>query len=182
MNFFIERFRNRRGARTPVRSSPEFGQMLLIIVTAGLLGAVLMPRKVVAQTTPYNLGPQQPNFYRPDTNAFPITFTNSQTLILTNQYKLTIRQDRGLSIFVGMSPATNSGNAVVGLDVTYDGIGYTTNQPLYVVAPFNQALFWATNFGRDVLNNVRGVKASTVIVTNAGPNTITKFVYSWSGQ
>ena len=135
----------------------------------------------------------QPNFYRQDTNATPLTLTNGQAKVFpangTNSYEQTVRQNTGLSVFV-MVVSSNSvgGSGKLGWDVTDDGSLYTTTQPLTFTFPTAAAVtgtlstnvYW-TNWPATVLNNVRQIQLTTA--TNAlvggGPTTNSATYYLW---
>ncbi len=189
---------------------------------AGLAGAVSLIVIMLelcqhAQAQAYQLNPQQPNFYRVDTNAgiFPLTLTNggaanwvytaNGSISGLNQptnapYVLTLRQDKGLAVFVTVISSNSQGGlATIGFDVTPDRVTETTTQPLKFAVPTanysnNLALtsgilttntYW-TNWPAAVLSNLRTIQATTV--TNAliggGPTTNSVNIqlrYSYSG-
>ena len=141
----------------------------------------------------------QPNFYRQDTNATPLTLTNGQAATFpaggTNSYKQTVRQNVGLSVFVTVISSNSvGGTGKLGFDLTPDGTVYTTTQPLTFTFPTAAAVtgtlstntYW-TNWPSTVLNNVRQIQLTTA--TNAlvggGPATNSATInlrYSYSNQ
>lgn len=163
------------------------------ILSAALLLVASFEAPAQNSSSPYQLAPQQPNFYRTDTNAFPLSITNNGvTVTVTNGLKLTVRQDTGLSFFVG-TLSTNglqTNSATIYFDVSYDGTNFTTTRPLSVTAPINgtnAALYW-TNIPAPVYNGIdsfRALTVSAVSIAGSGTtnvNSITKLVYSYSGQ
>jgi hypothetical protein len=180
-----------------------FNKSVLMIALAmvGLLAALLVPQR--AQGADYSLAPQEPNFYRLDTNACPITLVSGQsstnyTAGSTNSLRLTVRQDKGLSVFPQFT-CYNAGGAVTGgatnltfaYTVTYDGVKWVTGTaPLIQTVPnicaattTNGQMGW-TNWSAPVLSNVRQIQL--VGVTNNGPwvgqIVVTGLAYSYSGQ
>ena len=167
--------------------------LLAVVFTIGLFALLVTPVTQADNTSPYNLAPQQPNFYRTDTNAFPLTLTNGQakTFSGTNSLTIYVRQDRGLSLFAPSLVTTNTNCVpVFGFDVTYDGTNGTTTHPIQWGPLISSAATngcW-TNFSRDYLNNVRTVQCTWV--SNAMPGAIPgsnsiyipKLIYSYSGQ
>ena len=116
----------------------------LLLATAVLSMAAI---GLQAQPGPYSYAPQQPNFYRSDTNAFPLTLTSSVTYSNltaggTNSLKQTVRQDKGLSLFPTIT-VYNTGGAITGgatnltfaFTVTPDGTHYVTPAPLIMTVP-----------------------------------------------
>jgi hypothetical protein len=157
-----------------------FKRITGLVLTVAFLAALALP--ALAQTSPYNLGPQQPNFYRSDTNQFPFAMTGSP-VTLTNVLKLTLRQDKGLSIFVSAHATTNSTAATTLLyDVTANGINYTTFEPIAVTFALNgtnEVVFW-TNFPASVVNNLRAIKCTSVNGPAGG--VVDSLIYSYSGE
>ena len=170
-----------------LKSLESLGKVLLLALLV-LLSWVIAPR---AQAQPYSV--YQPNFYRQDTNATPLTLTNGQARVFpangTNSYEQTVRPNTGLSVFV-MVVSSNSvaGNSKLGWDVSHDGTIYTTTQPLTFTFPTAAAVtgtlstnvYW-TNWPGTVLNNVRDLQLTTA--TNAlvggGPTTNSATYYLW---
>lgn len=164
---------------------------------AGLMGVVLALASVElarAQTTtgPYAIAPQQPNFYRADTNQFPMVIPPHTTTNLANPLTLTIRQGTGLSIFTGImatnTPKFATTNATYLFDVA-SGYAGDTNYTTFGALPFlspaitasNYYVGW-TNFSRTVLDNVRTIKCTSINNPDTNSLTISNLVYSWSGQ
>jgi hypothetical protein len=164
-------------------------ELLLVTAALALLAALTLP--AMAQSSPYNLAPQQPNFYRQDTNAFPMTLTNSgAATFTTNSLKLTVRQGTGVSLFATVvSTNSSSSGVVLGFDTSPDGTNATTTEPITWTLPSNfigTNTYW-TNIDRAYLNNVRTFQMTTstnkaVGTGNTNTVVVTKFWYSYSGQ
>jgi len=172
-------------------------QVFFLLTFLLLLAAFLLPQ-VKAQGVP-GTTPYQPNFYRTDTNASPLTLTNGGAAVFpangTNSIEQTVKQNTGLSVFVTVISSNSvGGTGKVGWDVTYDGTVYTTTQPLSFSFPTAAAVtgtlatntYW-TNWPAATLNNVRQIQWTTA--TNAlvggGPTTNTvkyTVTYSYSNQ
>ena len=164
--------------------------LILVICILGLLAAIATPAR--AQVN-------QPNFIRSDTNAFPLLLTNGAAKTFTaggtNSYKLTLKQNTGLSVFVTViSSNPAAGNVGLGWDLAGDTNTITTTQPLKFLVPAAAAttgtlctnVYW-TNWPASVLSNVRYLQLTTA--TNAlvggGPTTNSvslQLKYSYSSQ
>ena len=165
--------------------------------TASLAAFTLTASLALAQYSPYGLTPQQPNFYRSDTNAFPLVLAASAgtnyTAGTTGSLSLTLRQDVGLSMFLSVTApnsGTNTSNGVVSVwfNVTADGTNYTTTSPIVwtqsitVPAGSTNTMVGWTNFPNTVLNNIRKVQITQLTNTCGVPITFNWFKYSYSGQ
>jgi hypothetical protein len=161
----------------------------------------------MAQYAPYTLTPQQPNFYRSDTNGFPLSVggtigavTGKALSYGTNSLKLTLRQDHGLSVFASITASNSTATACAvlpvtfGFDISPDGTNFTAGTfpglapPLTFTANLvvpasstNTYIYW-TNYPATVLNNLRAVQCTSC--TNAYTNgvKINWLYYSFSGQ
>ena len=168
------------------KSIVSLGALLL-----ALLAVLALWKTPKAQADPYSV--YQPNFYRQDTNATPLTLTNGQAKVFpangTNSYEQTVRPNTGLSVFVTVVSSNSvGGTGKLGWDVTPDGNSYTTTQPLTFTFPTAAAVtgalstntYW-TNWPATVLNNVRQIQLTTA--TNAlvggGPTTNSATYYLW---
>ena len=188
-DFFDERHRS-------LPRGIKWGVAGLIVIFIGGLSAVAQ------NTTPYAYAPQQPNFYVQDTNWTPyyVTSTNLALLTLgqTNSgtygftLNKTIREDKGLSVFASLvAPnATNNTVTTIYLGVTYDGVKSNGVPGALALPPITAngttpVIVW-TNFPASLRNNVRSVFVSGYTNTAGGGTTnvltISKLVYSWSGQ
>lgn len=167
-------------------------ELLVVLAVIAILAVMLLP--AMAQSTPYSLAPQQPNFYRQDTTEFPLTLANAGAAAwsfgATNSLKLTVRQDHGLSLFVRVASTNSTSSGVVaGFDVSPDGTNGTTTEPLQWTLPtgyIGTNVYW-TNLSPDYLNNVRAIQLTTLTNKAVGSgNTnsvqILNFWYSYSGQ
>lgn len=171
----------------------EFRTLLTITVGIGLAALALAPLKCAAQgqTTPYAYGPQQPNFYRTDTNDFPVTLTNTATtatFYTSNQFILTVRQDKGISLFEthAANSSTNQQTMTFTLDTTPDGTNWTTTGPITWSVTNNgttSVTSW-TNLPSTFISNVRKLKISSVTCPLGTTNSlvVSKFWFSYSGQ
>lgn len=149
--------------------------------------ALLFGRATHAQLVPSAFQTGAPNFWRDDTNACPapgLALTNSQLTTFTaggtNSFKLTLRQDHGLGIFVTCisSNPTGGGTGYLGWDVASDGTKFTTKQPFWFTFPVPASASAAlvtnvyyTNIDRTVLNNARSLQltaASNSLIAASG--------------
>ena len=173
-------------------------QVMVLLAFLLLAALLLLPVPAQAQGVP-GTTPYQPNFYRTDTNASPLTLTNGGAAVFpqngTNSIEQTVKQNTGLSVFVTVISSNSvGGTGKVGFDVTPDGTVYTTTQPLSLSFPTAAAVtgtlatnvYW-TNWPAATLNNVRQIQWTTA--TNAlvggGPTTNTvkySVTYSYSNQ
>lgn len=157
-------------------------------VAAGLLAIGLVASLRADPPGPYALAPQQPNFYRSDTNAGPVALTNGQVVTFTNAMKLTLRQDKGLSIFTKIvstnAVSVSETNTFV---LSYDGSTFTTSPTFTIVTPTlataGTNVAW-TNIPPSTLNNVRCIMWSTAGMgaLATGTNVTAGVTYSWSGE
>jgi hypothetical protein len=150
-----------------------------------------------AQPGPYSISPQQPNFYRPDTNVFPMTLAattgNTNFVGATNSLQVTIRQDHGVAIEVPITVPNTTASAITGTltlgwDVSTRGTNFTTGRPVqWAIAvsalPYSTNTYWFwTNFPNTYLNNVRKMQLTYATNTVGAAVTIGPPDYSWSGQ
>lgn len=172
--------------------------LMIALAMVGLLAALLVP-EASGQNSAYSLAPQQPNFYRSDTNAFPCTLSattgaSNYVASSTNSLKLTLRQDKGLSMFAQIT-VTNTSTATSGVvqfsfSPSWDGLTnhFTTTPPLVWAIPVtvaatstNTYVFW-TNWPSSTLNNVRCIQCVQVTNTIGLATTVNGLTYSYSGQ
>lgn len=183
LNLREERFGTRLGGTWSIV------ELLVVIAIIGLLMALTLSARA-DNTQPYAFAPQQPNFYRLDSAAFPCVLTNGGSLVFpaggTNSLKLPVRQDKGLSFFVRMGTTNPStGSATLKWDLTPDGTNYTTSQPLqWVITPGNSTTngLWWTNIPPAVLNNVRAIQLTGFSNNFTNWWWGTNLWYSYSGQ
>jgi prepilin-type N-terminal cleavage/methylation domain-containing protein len=170
-------------------------EILVVIAVLGLLAALMIP-SVQADTSPYSLAPQQPNFFVTDTNATSFALTNNQTKTFTaggtNTTPITVRQDHGISLFLTVwqtnSVASTTTNYTVAFDLTGDAVTWTGGNGAYPISwtvslasqGASTNTYW-TNLSAAQLNNIRQMQA-TKASTTASNNIFGKLTYSYSGQ
>jgi hypothetical protein len=177
------------------------------IVTMSL--AALSAFEALGQgSTPYNLAPQQPNFYRSDTNAFPLSVGGTYGTVIgkalsygTNSLKLTLRQDHGLSAFASITASNSTSTACAilpvtfGLDVSPDGTNFTAGSYpgvapaltcsanlIVAASSTNTYVYWLTNFPVSLLNNLRAVQCTSCTNSYTNGIKVNWLDYSYSGQ
>ena len=181
---------------------------LALSLAAALAVGTFTAESMAADTTPYNLSPQQPNFVRTDTNSFPLFLSNATATNPPTPLNLTLRQDKGLSLFVSITITNTNASAQtfttpLYFDVSPDATNnFTTTTPATSVggppalawvptwtvaaSTTNKTLVAWTNFPATFLNNVRMLHLGQM--TNAWGSTagvgisVPWLKYSYSGQ
>lgn len=188
------------------RPRPLLAAMAGVSFVVAIYCGLRTPQTALADnTSPYQLAPQQPNFYRVDTNSATYAFTNSTTSTTplnhgvgtgpnTNSLNLTLRQNIGLSIFLivwdtnSVSSAATSTNYSVYFDTTPDNTNYTCGPGAYPIGPLTCSMaggvgtnmVW-TNVPATALNNVRSIQPGKIVWTGSN-NVFAELIYSYSGQ
>ncbi len=182
-------------------------EWFVLAAILAILAAAIVPAFVVRadNTSPYALAPQQPNFFRVDTNASSYALQTNTTVLYphgwtngfaanTNVLNLTVRQNVGLSIFLivwqtnSISSASTSTNYTVSWDTTPDNTNYTCGtgaSPISLQCPMagtgiGTNVVW-TNIPAASLSNVRSIQPGKIVWTGSN-NVFAQVIYSYSGQ
>ncbi len=170
-------------------------QLLLIVAIIGLLAAFMQPAQAQGLVA-LNYPKGSPTFFTADTNAASFALTNNQTQTLTaggtNTLIKTLRQGKGLSLFLTVwqtnSVASTTTNYTVGFDVFGNASTWTRGNgatPFTWTVPLAGAgastnTFW-TNLPPSVLDNISAIQA-TKTSTTASNNIFGQLNYSQSAQ
>lgn len=191
-----------------IKNRLSIAELFVITAIIALVAAITIPAFIVRadNTSPYALAPQQPNFYRFDTNTSSYALQTNTTVFFphgwtngfgpnTNVLNLPLRQGQGLSIFLitwqtnSISSASTSTNYTVSWDVTPDNTNYTFTgtggSPISLTSAMaglgiGTNVVW-TNIPSTALNNVRAIQPGKIVWTGSN-NVFAQIIYSYSGQ